>query len=92
MASSKTSLSSESDGKGQGVNLALLIIGRKYVTREGKQMEILRIPIVEKKDAVLLAGFGKSFGRHSLLISWIILASDGRKQSRLYWLYHLLMF
>ena len=43
--------------------MALLIIGRKYVTLEGKQMEILRIPIVEKKDAVLLAGFGKSFGK-----------------------------
>ena len=60
MASSKTSLSSASDGKGQGVNLALLIIGRKYVTLEEKQMEILRIAIVEKKDAVLPAGFGKS--------------------------------
>ena len=107
MASSKTSLSSESDGKGQGANLALLIIGRKYVRLEEKQMEaklqytpplicislnknsiycyiprsskhtdtcngkagvfcnrsqmeILRIAIVEKKDAVLPAGFGKS--------------------------------
>ena len=58
-ASSKTSLSSESGRKGQGVNLALLIIGRKYVTLEEKQMEILRIAIVEKKDAVLPAGFGK---------------------------------
>lgn len=28
---------------------------------------------------------------HSLLISWIILASDRQKLSRLYWLYHLLM-
>ena len=61
--SSKTSLSSESDRKGQGVNLALLIIGRKYVTLEEKQMEILRIAIVEKKDAVLPAGFGKSLVR-----------------------------
>lgn len=58
MASSETSLSSEADGKGQGVNYALLIIGRKYVTLEEKQMEILRIIIVEKKDAVLPAGFG----------------------------------
>ena len=60
MASSVTSLSSASDGKGQGVNLALLIIERKCVTLEEKQMEILRIAIVEKKDAVLQAGFGKS--------------------------------
>ena len=50
MASSETYLSPESDGKGQGVNFALLIIGRKYVTLEEKQMEILRIVIVEKKS------------------------------------------
>ena len=43
--------------------MALLIIGRKYVTLEEKQMEILRIAIVEKKDAVLPAGFGKSLVR-----------------------------
>ena len=42
-------LSPESDGKGQSVNFALLIIGRKYVTLEEKQMEILRIVIVERK-------------------------------------------
>ena len=51
MASSETSLSSESDGKGQGVDLALLIIRRKYVTLEEKEMAILRIAIVEKEDA-----------------------------------------
>ena len=60
MASSGTYSSPESDGKGQGVNFALLIIGRKYVTLEEKQKEILRIVIVErKKNAVLPAGFGK---------------------------------
>ena len=42
-------LSPESDGKGQGVNFALLIIGRNYVTLDEKQMEILRIVIVERK-------------------------------------------
>ena len=63
MASSEISLSSESDGKGQGVNLALLIKKKKYVTLEEKQMEILRIAIVGKKDAVIPAGFGKSIVR-----------------------------
>lgn len=59
MASSVTSLSSESEG----VNFALQVIGRENITLKEKQMQILRIVIVEKKDAlaVLPTGFGKSF-------------------------------
>ena len=58
MASSLTSLSSESEG----VNFALQVIGRENITLKEKQMQILRIVIVEKKDAlaVLPTGFGKS--------------------------------
>ena len=94
-AGSKTSLSSESDGKGQGVNLALLIIGRKYVTLEEKQNpkdshcgEKRRRVTSRFRQFVSLP----SYLWHSLLNSWIILASGRHKLSRLYWLYHLLMF
>ena len=59
MASSGNSLSPVEE---QGVNFALKVIGRENVTLKEKQMQILRIVIVEKKDvlAVLPTGFGKS--------------------------------
>ena len=57
MASSVTSLSSESAVEGQAVNFALQVIGIENITIKEKQMQILRI-----KDAlaVLSTGFGKS--------------------------------
>ena len=60
MASSATSLSSENDVEQQGVNFAVQVIGRENVTL--KEMQILRIVIVEKKNslAVLPTSFGKS--------------------------------
>ena len=59
MASSGNSLSPVEE---QGVNFALKVIGRENVTLKEKQMQILRIVIVGKKDvlAVLPTGFGKS--------------------------------
>ena len=58
MASSVTSLSSASEG----VKFALQVIGRENITLKEKQMQILRLVIVEKKDAlaVLPTSFGKS--------------------------------
>jgi len=51
---------SENDVEQQGVNFAVQVIGRETVTL--KEMQILRIVIVEKKDAlaVLPTGFCKS--------------------------------
>jgi len=54
----RSSLSSENDVEQQGVNFAVQVIGRENVTL--KEMQILRIVIVEKKNAVLPTGFGKS--------------------------------
>ena len=58
MASLVTSLSSASEG----VKFALQVIGRENITLKEKQMQILRLVIVEKKDAlaVLPTAFGKS--------------------------------
>ena len=60
MASSATSLSSENDVEQQGVNFAVQDIRRENVTL--KEMQFLRIVIVEKKNslAVLQTGFVKS--------------------------------
>ena len=59
MASSGTSLLSENDVEQQGVNFTIQVIGRENVML--KEMQILRIVIVEKKNAlfVLPTGFGK---------------------------------
>ena len=53
-------MSSENDVEQQSANLAVQVIGRENTTL--KEMQILRIVIVEKKNAlaVLPTGFGKS--------------------------------
>ena len=64
MASSATSLSSENDVEQQGVNFAVQVIGRENVTL--KEMQILGIVIVKKKNALALlpTRFGKSLVYH----------------------------
>ena len=57
-----------------------------------KEMQIVRIVIVERKNAldVLPTGFGKSLVYQLMApsqISWIP-ALDRQKLTRLYWLYH----
>ena len=53
-------MSSENDVEQQGVNFAVQVIGRENATL--KEMQVLRIVIVEKKNAldVLQTDFGKS--------------------------------
>ena len=94
MASSVTSLSSASEG----VKFALQVIGRENITLKEKQMQILRLVIVEKKDAlaVLPTGFGKSLIYQHMapfadVHSALILASDRQKPTRLSWSCHLCM-
>ena len=61
MASSATSLSSENDVEQQGVNSYVQVIGGENVTL--KEMQILGIVIVKKKNALALLPtglFGKS--------------------------------
>ena len=82
MASSETSLSSDSDSKGQGVNFALLVIGRENVTLEEKPMQILCCQPVSASQSVSLPTYDPHLW-HSSQITWIILASDRQNLTQL---------
>ena len=90
MASSATFLSSENDVEQQGVNFAVQVTGRENVTL--KEMQIPRIIIMEKKNAlfVLATGLGKSLV-YQLMASFADFMDSGFRptETRLYRLYHL---
>ena len=72
--------------------VALLIIRGENVMLEEKQMQILRKRrrVASRfRQVVSSLVYQVTFIWHSSQISWIILASDRQKVTRLSWLYHL---